>query len=86
MNITLRNVDGGVAASMSAKAVKRGMSRNEYILGILYAAEAMPEVRLAEDRYTELVAYLTGVVNENTGALAAILEYLKREGHDDGNE
>lgn len=77
--LRIRNVDAEIALRLTSMAKKQGMSRSEYVKGILTNHVLSSQVKELDNQYQELLKTVVDCMEGNAMLLHDILELLKEK-------
>lgn len=77
--LRIRNVDAEIALRLTSMAKKQGMSRSEYVKGILTNHVLSSQVKELDNQYPELFKTVVDCMEGNAMILHDILELLKEK-------
>ena len=77
--LRIRNVDAEIALRLKSMAKKHGMSRSEYVKGILTNHVLSSQVKEVDNQYQELIKTVVDCMEGNAMLLHDILELLKEK-------
>lgn len=77
--IRIRNMDEAVVLKLDSMAKKRGMSRSEFLRGILMNYAYSSEIKELDNRYQELFKIVLDSLEGNSHIMHEILEELREK-------
>ena len=77
--LRIRNVDAEIALRLTSMAKKQGISRSEYVKGILTNHVLSSQVKELDNQYQELFKTVVDCMEGNAMLLHDILELLKEK-------
>lgn len=77
--LRIRNVDTNVVLKLTSMAKQRGMSRSEYVKGILSNHVYSLKVKEVDAKYQELAKLVIDALEGNALLLGEILDVIRKE-------
>lgn len=77
--LRIRNVDINVALKLTSMAKQRGMSRSEYVKGVLSNHVYSLKVKEVDAKYQELMKIVLDALEGNAVLLGEILDAVRKE-------
>lgn len=76
-DLLIRNLDASILSKIDEQALKRGMSRNKYVVGILTNYALASQIKEIDDKYKELFKIVIDAMEGNAMLLHEILDAVK---------
>lgn len=76
-DLLIRNLDASILSKINEQALKRGMSRNKYVVGILTNYALASQIKEIDDKYKELFKIVIDAMEGNAMLLHEILDAVK---------